>query len=116
MLDDVPRSWPDAGAAADRARQRGGPPRTADADITPARDPENLQRLTAALRELEARAELWNLVTSAGRLDVAFKPSGSEGYEDLVRNAVALSSCVRCFGSDGNQLDGGRGKIALLST
>ncbi|HEX9895601.1 MAG TPA: hypothetical protein VGA78_16845 [Gemmatimonadales bacterium] len=84
---------------------------TADADITPARDPENLERLAAALRELDARiytesvpeglpfdcspamlsrADLWNLITSAGRLDVAFKPSGTEGYDDLVRNAVTF--------------------------
>ena len=63
----------------------------------------------AALRELEARvytegvpegldfdcsaatlgrAELWNLATSAGRVDVAFLPSGTEGYDDLVAGAV----------------------------
>lgn len=34
------------------------------------------------------RAELWNFVTSAGRLDVAFKPAGTSGYEDLINNAV----------------------------
>ena len=82
---------------------------TADADITPSRDKANLRRLAAALRELDARvytesvpeglpfdcseqtlvrADLWNLVTSAGRLDVAFVPSGTSGYDDLVQNAV----------------------------
>ncbi len=92
------------------ARLQGFPRMTADADITPASDPENLDRLAAALRELDARvytdsvpegltfdcspamlsrAALWNLVTSAGRLDVAFTPSGTEGYEDLNQNAVA---------------------------
>ena len=37
------------------ARLQGFPRMTADADITPARDPHNLQRLAAALRELDAR-------------------------------------------------------------
>ena len=91
------------------ARLQGFPRMTADADITPARDPDNLRRLAAALRELGARvytesvpeglafdctaptlarADLWNLVTSAGRLDVAFVPSGTSGYDDLIRHAV----------------------------
>lgn len=91
------------------ARLHGFPRVTADADITPARDRENLVRLAAALRELEARvytesvpeglpfdcsaamlarADVWNLVTAAGRLDIAFQPSGTDGYEDLSRGAV----------------------------
>jgi hypothetical protein len=91
------------------ARLQGFPRLTADLDITPARDAENLDRLAAALRELDARvftesvpeglrfdcsaaalgrAAFWNLVTSAGRLDVAFAPSGTEGFEDLARGAV----------------------------
>src|SRR5688500_5571443 len=91
------------------ARLQGFPRMTADADITPARDADNMRRLAAALRELEARvytesvpeglpfdcsasmlerADLWNLVTAAGRLDVAFVPSGTAGYDDLVRSAV----------------------------
>jgi hypothetical protein len=91
------------------ARLQGFPRLTADADITPARERSNLVRLAAALRELEARvytdavpeglpfdcsaqmlerADTWNLVTSAGRLDIAFKPSGTDGFEDLARNAV----------------------------
>ena len=37
------------------ARLQGSPPMTADADITPERDPHNLQRLATALRELDAR-------------------------------------------------------------
>jgi hypothetical protein len=93
------------------ARLQGFPRLTADADITPARDPENLKRLAAALRELEARvytesvpeglsfdcsaaslgrADLWNLVTAAGRIDVAFVPSGTGGFEDLSAGAVAF--------------------------
>src|SRR5258705_9569995 len=37
------------------ARLQGFPRFTEDADITPARDSNNLQRLAAALRELDAR-------------------------------------------------------------
>ncbi len=93
------------------ARLQGFPRMTADADITPARERENVERLAAALGELDARVytdtvpeglpfdcsaamlergELWNLVTSAGRLDVAFRPSGTEGFEDLTRDAVSF--------------------------
>jgi hypothetical protein len=91
------------------ARLQGFPRLTADADITPARDRPNLDRLAAALGELEARiyteavpeglrfdcsaamlgrAELWNLLTTAGRLDIVFQPAGTEGYADLARDAV----------------------------
>ena len=93
------------------ARLQGFPRMTADADITPARDADNVKRLAAALRELDARvftesvpeglpfdcspamlarADLWNLTTRAGRLDVAFTPSGTKGYEDLIRGAVSF--------------------------
>jgi hypothetical protein len=93
------------------ARLQGFPRMTADADITPARDVENMRRLADALRELNARvytdsvpeglpfdftsitlarSEMWKLATSAGRLDVAFVPSGTEGYDDLIRNAQAF--------------------------
>ena len=91
------------------ARLQGFPRLTADADITPARAKDDLRRLATALRALEARvyteavpeglafdcsaetlgrADLWNLVTSAGRLDVAFAPAGTDGYEDLSRSAI----------------------------
>jgi hypothetical protein len=91
------------------ARLHGFPRLTADADITPDRSPDNLEKLAAALAELEARvytesvpeglpfdcsaemlarADLWNLVTSAGRVDLAFVPSGTDGYADLARAAV----------------------------
>lgn len=91
------------------ARLQGFPRLTADADITPDRARDNLDHLAAALRELEARvytesvpeglpfdcsgstlarALLWSLMTDAGRLGVAFVPSGTQGYEDLSRNAV----------------------------
>jgi hypothetical protein len=90
------------------ARLHGFPRLTADADITPAADKPNLERLAAALDDLAAkvytesvpeglafdcsaatlgRALMWNLVTTAGRLDIAFRPAGVEGYEDLKKNA-----------------------------
>jgi hypothetical protein len=91
------------------ARLQGFPRLTADADITPHADKKNLHKLAVALRELDARiytesvpeglpfdcspqmlarAEMWHLVTSAGRLDVAFRPSGTDGYDDLKEHAV----------------------------
>jgi len=93
------------------ARLQGFPRMTADADITPATDAENLGRLAAALRDLEARiytesvpdglpfdfsaeslsgALFWNLTTKAGRLDVIFEPAGTKGYEDLTTSALSL--------------------------
>lgn len=91
------------------ARLQGFPRITADADITPDRSRDNLGHLAAALSEIGARvytesvpeglpfdcsaavlsrAPLWKLVTDAGRLDVAFVPSGTEGFADLRRDAV----------------------------
>jgi hypothetical protein len=91
------------------ARMHGFPRVTADADITPNRDAGNLERLADALRELNARvytetvpeglvfdcsaamldrSDMWNLVTDAGRIDIAFMPSGTKGYDDLARQAV----------------------------
>jgi hypothetical protein len=90
------------------ARLHGFPRLTADADITPAGDKPNLQRLAAALKDLDAkvytesvpeglpfdcsattlaRARMWNLVTNAGRLDIAFEPAGVDGYDDLKEHA-----------------------------
>jgi hypothetical protein len=90
------------------ARLHGFPRLTADADIAPADDKQNLERLAAALKDLDAkvytesvpeglafdrsaaalgRARMWNLITSAGRLDIAFAPSGTKGYDDLARDA-----------------------------
>ena len=37
-----------------------------------------------------SRAEMWNLVTDAGQVDVSFRPSGTEGYDDLARGADHL--------------------------
>ena len=84
---------------------------TGDLDITPAREEENLTRLSRALDDLEAcirtdgvpdglpfahdatalaRGAIWNLVTNAGDLDLAMMPSGTHGYEDLRRDAIAI--------------------------
>ena len=85
--------------------------RTSDIDVTPDRSRQNLERLVAALNELDARLRgdrlpdeglpvPWhvdllermdvalNLITRFGPLDLALKPSGTEGYDDLVASAV----------------------------
>lgn len=83
---------------------------TQDVDITPDRDPSNLARLSEALTELDARvrsgddtlpfghdseslasAGVRNLRTSYGELDISMVPSGTQGYSDLVREAVPTS-------------------------
>ena len=89
----------------------GSPHVTTDVDITPATSPTNLARLSAALKELEARirvagepeglpfdhdaasparGQIWNLVTTSGDLDISFVPSGTHGYDDLRRDAIEL--------------------------
>jgi len=80
---------------------------TEDVDITPATSAENLDRLAAALAELGAairvpgeppiplptdarllaNAEIWTLTTRYGNLDITTRPSGTDGYDDLHRNA-----------------------------
>jgi hypothetical protein len=91
------------------ARLQGFPRLTADADLTPEASPENIDRLAAALMALNARvytdsvpeglvfdcsaamlsrSALWNLVTDAGRVDLVFRPAGSNGYDELRKTAV----------------------------
>lgn len=86
----------------------GSPFPTEDVDITPERVTANLDRLSAALTELDARirtssepdglpfshtgasladAGVWNLTTLHGDLDISFVPNGTRGYDDLVRDA-----------------------------
>lgn len=87
---------------------QGYPLPTQDLDVTPTRDPENLERLAAALRELRAelrlprderlpfvldaeylaRANSWTLSTDAGPLDIIFEPAGTAGFQDLSRDAI----------------------------
>ena len=85
---------------------------TTDLDITPDPAPANLERLSDALTDLDARvrspdepaglpfahharspagAGVWDLVTRAGDLDVSFVPSGTQGYADLRRDAVTIT-------------------------
>ena len=84
---------------------------TTDLDITPARGTANLSRLSKALRALHAgirsdaapnglpfprdatslaKADMWNLTTDFGDLDIAFIPAGTTGYTDLRRSAVVI--------------------------
>ena len=90
----------------------GSPSVTFDVDVTPERSEDNLRRLSDALRAMHARvwtqtepegvpfghsartlgeSNVWNLLTDHGRLDLTFVPSGTRGYEDLVRDALPLT-------------------------
>jgi hypothetical protein len=83
-------------------------PPTKDIDFTPWAGEDNLERLSAALPDLGARirtqavsgglssnyhvgllarSEIWNLVCPYGEFDLSFRPDGTDGYEDLVRDA-----------------------------
>ncbi|MHB8184694.1 MAG: hypothetical protein ACYDDU_01160 [Dermatophilaceae bacterium] len=86
-------------------------PPTRDIDFTPRATAENLGRLSQVLTDLDARirtqgvpeglpfshdaaslanAGIWNLTCTFGELDISFKPSGTDGYEDLVRTALRV--------------------------
>lgn len=82
---------------------------TADADITPATDDANLDRLAAALGELEARLSYRGeagrcgradrhlfkdkisvtFLTKHGPMDVVLLPDGTAGYDDLAEHEVS---------------------------
>ncbi len=89
----------------------GSPLPTLDADICPDARPDNLERLAAALREMDARIRtadvpdglrfqcdarflagmsLLNLVTRFGDLDLSFVPAGTKGFDDLRHSAVGM--------------------------
>ncbi len=94
------------------AELHGAPiPATQDVDVTPSGSSENLARLSSALDDLGARirvnaepegfafshdagslgrARMWNLTCPASSFDVTFLPSGTAGYDDLVRSASVL--------------------------
>jgi predicted nucleotidyltransferase len=92
------------------AAVHGSPYATVDVDIVPWDQRANLDRLSDALRELDARvyvsadeslrfehtgrsladASVWNLTTSFGALDISFVPAGTAGYRDLVKHAEAI--------------------------
>lgn len=100
------------GAAAQTHGWRGV---TRDVDVTPSRNRDNLDRLAGALTELGARFRVEGyeeagfdppggldfrtfegqislaFVTDHGLIDVALVPDGTEGYEDLVKNARRLT-------------------------
>lgn len=84
---------------------------TNDADICPAGSRENLERLAGALRDMDARVRtdtdpegiapsidveflqrmsLLNLTTRFGDFDIAVRPAGTQGYDELVRRAVKM--------------------------
>lgn len=87
----------------------GSPTVTNDLDICYSREPENLERLAATLVGLEARlrgvdddvpfildartlaaGDSFTFVTTVGNLDILATPSGTEGFEDLVRAATEM--------------------------
>lgn len=92
------------------ARLHGSPLLTEDADVVPAMDDENLRRLAAALRELDARlavegvdggldvpldehtfsSPIMGFETTAGAIDVAHEAVGRGGYERLAAHAVTF--------------------------
>jgi len=86
-------------------------PPTRDIDFTPRATAENLGRLSQVLSDLDARIRtegvpeglpfshdaaslanvgVWNLTCKFGELDISFKPSGTDGYDDLVRTALQV--------------------------
>jgi hypothetical protein len=98
------------------ARLRGAPLLTQDVDITPATDRRNLERLAAALEELDARlrtatapdgvpfpfdpgllesATVWTLTTKHGDIDLVVSPAGTGGYRDLLADADELKVAVK---------------------
>jgi hypothetical protein len=93
------------------ARAQGSPLVTTDVDVVPASDRENWSRLSSALKELDAKvraveldeplpfdhdadslaaSRIWNLTTKYGDLDITQIPSGTEGYDDLKRDAIEI--------------------------
>ena len=85
---------------------------THDIDVTPEKSRENLDRLSAALTEMNARvrtqgvegglpfahtgssladAAVWNLITDYGDLDISFIPNGTTGFADLNREAIEMT-------------------------
>lgn len=92
------------------AAAHGSPYATVDVDIVPRRTHANLDKLSEALRDIDARVyvtsdqavefahdarsldaiAIWNLATRFGGLDITFVPSGTRGYSDLAHRATAL--------------------------
>lgn len=91
------------------ARLHGYPWLTAVVEIVPAIAPNDFEALATSLKHLSAliytdgtpdglpfettadalaHAANWSFITSCGRLDVRFKPEGSDGYAALASSAV----------------------------
>ena len=116
---------------------QGSPIPTTDIDVVPRSERDNLARLSDALTELEAKlrtegieplpfahtaesltdARIWNLTTKYGDLDITFMPSGTQGFDDLRRDAIqvdlrgtkillaSLADIVRSKGAAGRDKD-----------
>lgn len=91
---------------------------TIDLDVVPDREAANLERLARALRRLGARIRtegqpeglafdcsaaffgnlspdsIVNMTTQAGDLDVTFCPSGTQGFQDLRRDAIEIEAAA----------------------
>ena len=84
--------------------------KTDDIDFTPDLGPDNLDRLSAALHDLDAqiraddqsfpfnhtgeslgRARVWNLTCEDGDFDLTFQPSGLDGYRQLIKSSHLVS-------------------------
>ena len=97
------------------ARLRGAPLVTQDVDITPAGDRPNLERLVAALGEMEATlrtatdpagvafpfdagllasGSIWTLSTRFGDLDLVLAPDGTAGFGDVAADAELLRVAI----------------------
>lgn len=93
------------------ARLHGSPTVTNDLDVCHETSQANLKRVARALEEMEATLRLpdvdervdmaiderllaatqnLTLTTEFGAFDLLARPAGSEGYEDLIRDAVAV--------------------------
>ena len=93
------------------AAAQGSPIPTSDVDVVPATDRDNFARLSAALTELDAHAraagvealkfshdadslaaaQICNLTTKYGDLDITVCPTGTQGYDDLRRDAIEIT-------------------------
>ncbi len=102
----------------------GSTAHTNDADILPAKNGKNLERLAKALRDLRARIRtpadpdgiafdphpalldsiaMLNLTTRCGDLDLTFEPAGLGGYDELLAGSTSFD------------VDGVRVRVAALA-
>ena len=86
---------------------------TEDIDFTPQRESSNLDRLSAALKDLNAKvragdgvfpfdhigdtfdtAMVWNLMCDFGKFDLSFYPAAMGGYDGLINGAQQVTIIV----------------------